>query len=634
MKCRRKGSILSRTFTPRAQDIGRCGHKFCQRCFRKENTNLAYSKSYTYHCPCCHAQFYDNMQSIDEGILIGEAVTLYNQVSPYYLLPTNVAISTEQISDINQVNDTIIAKLEAALEMNPLNMYTLYSLYAISHKCENFNIKLKQSISTVEFYRFKVFDCAFKLFDYPTVPEAYEFARYECCFDLARTFHMYHNYPTALKYNKLAYEYCLRSSDHTRLPRYKADLLDLHAALAKLPPLRFAVGDEVEFLHELETGSEWKLGKVVELHYRERGFKITFTAPYRLQLLDGSVDQPPVYAWVKADIDRYVRKVGVRSIEDTRYQARLDAKIAELVHVYCSDEFIESIYHTLAKDQEFVDMVQSVWRVELSEDMLYKYRFYVMLRLPLVRLDTGYHVPSTEEVIAGIRAYFDPGLLSGDAASSTAADENLQRVRADVFKVLRDERISLAGFDGDFNFQGYLLHSITYFMLALASPDASGSAAIVPADSNFTVPLEMSEALSNVSTTYDIHGILSRFNYNIRFRHFLNAWIDAHLCLDNTASGPACECPFVYFFVRTCLDLQTGVPKLALALYDRMNMQLSREFIRCANPSCQLNKLDKSTGQVKFKQCTRCKAVIYCSRECQVAHYPEHKTPCREYSTG
>ena len=109
-----------------------------------------------------------------------------------------------------------------------------------------------------------------------------------------------------------------------------------------MPPLRFAVGDEVEFLHESETGSEWKLGKVIEQQYRERDFALSFTAPYRLHLIEGSYDESPLYAWVKADLDRYVRKVGVRSIEDTRYQARLDAKVKNLTDVYCSEEFFKA----------------------------------------------------------------------------------------------------------------------------------------------------------------------------------------------------------------------------------------------------------------------------------------------------
>ena len=90
------------------------------------------------------------------------------------------------------------------------------------------------------------------------------------------------------------------------------------------------------------------------------------------------------------------------------------------------------------------------------------------------------------------------------------------------------------------------------------------------------------------------------------------------------------ECPLIYFFVRYCLGQGAGVPKPALALYDRMNMQLSREFIRCGNPTCELNRLDNSTGHIKFKKCSRCNAVIYCSRACQVAHYPTHKAVCKK----
>ena len=86
----------------------------------------------------------------------------------------------------------------------------------------------------------------------------------------------------------------------------KDSFLQMRALFAKLPPLRFAVGDEVEFLHELATGSEWKLGKVVELYYRERAFDPTFNAPYRPLLLDEPEGEPPAYAWVKADIDHYV----------------------------------------------------------------------------------------------------------------------------------------------------------------------------------------------------------------------------------------------------------------------------------------------------------------------------------------
>ena len=90
------------------------------------------------------------------------------------------------------------------------------------------------------------------------------------------------------------------------------------------------------------------------------------------------------------------------------------------------------------------------------------------------------------------------------------------------------------------------------------------------------------------------------------------------------------EPPVVFFFVKYCLGNDLGVPGILLAAYNDMRKQLGCGFLRCANPSCEHNKLDKSAGKVKFKKCSRCQAVIYCSRECQTAHYPEHKTRCRK----
>ena len=109
-------------------------------------------------------------------------------------------------------------------------------------------------------------------------------------------------------------------------------------------------------------------------------------------------------------------------------------------------------------------------------------------------------------------------------------------------------------------------------------------------------------------------------------------WTELRSFVERCKSEHEAECPFVYFFVKYCLDHGlVGVPRAALAVYDRMNLPLSSEFIRCANPTCQHNKLDKSTGKIKFRQCGRCLSVIYCSRECQSAHYPEHKKSCEQY---
>ena len=570
------------------------------------------------------------MQSIDEAILIGEAATTSNHISPILLSTSETTIEAESLHRVDELNKMVIKRLEAALELNPTNFDTLHLVFCSCCYGHRFLIDNKVYHTSLQYYTTKSLEYSLKVLNHPTALVDNETEQADCCRELTDIFYENCNYPAALKYAKLAYEHCLRSSDHTNLSGYKAIYIALRSDVAKLPPLRFAVGDEVEFLHELETGSEWKLGKVVELYYRERDFDINFSAPYRIQLLDDSdsTAEPPTNAWVKADIDRYVRKVGVRSIEDTRYQARLDTKVAELARVYCFKEFIQDIYRTLAQDREFVEMLQSLWQIELSESMLSLYRMLVMYRQPLIRTYSGYHVPSSEEVIAGIKAYFDPAHLGNDAApSGVGADKYLQRARAEFLCVIcgtvDDTSVS---FDA-LGVPGLLLKSTRcYFELRRPSGSTNQGR-------DFTIPLELSEALSRVSTIDDLRLLICSEG-NKGYKLFLNAWYGIHTCLVNPDAGPACECPFIYFFVKYCLDQGWGVPKLALAMYDRMNMQLSREFIRCANPTCELNRLDKSTGQVKFKLCSRCKTVIYCSRECQVTHYPEHKRLCKEHSTG
>ena len=236
------------------------------------------------------------------------------------------------------MNKLVVEKLEAAIILNPANFCALHLLFLSCSNCHIYLIKHKINESSNEFYKLKLFNNSFELYDHPQASTSgrYDIVRSESCYELARIFHSCH---AALQYSKQAYEHCLRTPEHINLSDCKALYLETRAAFAELPPLRFAVGDEVEFLHELETGSEseWRQGKIVELYYRERDFDISFSAPYRLQLIEGyEGNTHPVYAWVMADLDRYVRKVGVRSIEETRYQARLDAKVEELAQVYCS----------------------------------------------------------------------------------------------------------------------------------------------------------------------------------------------------------------------------------------------------------------------------------------------------------
>ena len=639
MKCGEESALLLSSCTPFGM-IGNCNHKFCQNCFRKENT--ASNLTCSFSCPCCHTPFYESIQSIDEAIIIGEVVaTTRNHIYPKLISSAEVGISADDLIYLDKMNKSVVEKLGTAILLNPANFYTLYLLFVSCNNCHTFLVKNELSKSDIEFYGLKLFNYSLTLLDHPKVPASarYDVITGECCYELARMFHKYRNWSPALKYSKLAYEHCLREPGHTDLSICKALYLASRTDFASLPPLRFAVGDEVEFLHERATGGEWKLGRIVELYYWERGFDLPFSAPYRLQLLDDSdaTDQPPVYTWVKADIDHYVRKPGVRSIEGTRYQARLDAKVAKLARVFCSREFIQELYLTLAQDSEFVHMLQSVWKIELSNCMLHLYRMLVMHRQPLVRTDSGYHVPSSEEVIAGIRTYFDPAHLSDDA--STKEEDYLEDIRAEIISMLTDTRISSINVYDDNTIQGHLLNGVrSYIAVLTAEPiPTSAFAGLLDRPSNFTVPLEISEAISRVSILPELRRIqrgATSGHSGTRLRQYLNAWIGVHTCLENPNAGPACECPFVYFFVKFCLERDLGVPKLALALYDRMNMQLSREFIRCANPTCEHSKLDKSTGKVKFKQCSRCKAVIYCCRECQVAHYPEHKKLCRENSNG
>ncbi|KAF9530200.1 hypothetical protein CPB83DRAFT_851156 [Crepidotus variabilis] len=44
---------------------------------------------------------------------------------------------------------------------------------------------------------------------------------------------------------------------------------------------------------------------------------------------------------------------------------------------------------------------------------------------------------------------------------------------------------------------------------------------------------------------------------------------------------------------------------------------------KCGNMSCAARR-----GDIPLKHCARCKTIMYCSRECQVAHWKDHKTWC------
>ena len=614
--------------------IGLCTHKFCQSCFQQWNRGLHLNNTFT--CPCCHIPLYQNVLSIEEAILIGEAATLsvylFPHISPSSQLSfaTDDEVAVEDILRFNDMNKLVIEKLVAALELNPTNFDTLYALFLSCSYGHTYLIERNMSAALSDFYSVELFYYAYKLLRHPSLSGPRESVRGECYYEVACVYSVYRNYPAAKLIAKRAY-------DHTPLSTYKSLYLEACTAVAAMPPLRFAVGDEVEYLCELETGSEWAVGKVDILYYIENNFDISFTAPYRVKLVnkDGIPDSRPRHTVVKADTDRYIHKVGVRSIEDTPFKARLDAKVAELTHVHCSTEFIQSVYGALAQDREFIDMLQSVWRIEMSESTIRLYRMRVMHRQLLVRTDSGYHLPTVKEVVADIRAFFNPAHLSSDAASSVGEDSYSMELRADLISMFRGTHEYTYEDIDDSDVQGLLLRSISCFLAVMQKPTTPADSSIgLDQSSVFTVSLEYVNAISRVCTTRDLISFQSGVTKFTRLWYHIDAWIGVHTCLENPDAGSACECQFVYFFVKHCLVLNMGVPKLALALYDRMNMQLARGFIQCANPVCELSHLDQSAGQVKFQKCSRCQAVIYCSKECQATHYPEHVSFCSENAVG
>ena len=653
--------------------IGSCRHIICTKCFKAENINTPGN----YKCPYCKQPFFQFIKSIEEAILIGRAASLSLSGGIFQL---KYGKSKSEMF-VNKAYKDAIELFEQALLINPTNIVIIKCILHLSvNRLEHYNDIASKPIdrmsitarnasteNATEVYRYKqrAYECCVDLIDSAFDSTGRSLLvglhnedlsprtdKIEDYYDiLATLFYQSSNYSMAFSYAKKAYELSLRSSNTAMQTRMKNLCKVTKDVLAKEPPLRFAVGDEVEFLHELEIGSEWKRGKVVELYYHECSFDKSFTAPYIIQLIDPDASTAaPVYVWAKADLDRYVRKVGVRSIEDTRHQARLDAKVAELAYVYCSAEFIENVYSTLAQDEEFCSFLAEVWHMDLSPGMLCLYRTLVMYLQPLVPTDSGYHVPTSEEVIAEIRAYFDPS----DAALASyyvISNEQLtdsKRIKALIINMLR---YACADFvNGMYIFKidtmegMYLRFYVGYPMLfypeslvesvVLSSPKYR---TLITNYFSLALPMEcrtpaLTTALSKALSSYALMNILPDPQFSSVQRYFITSWKIVLTFLELGRSGPTCECLFVYFFVKTCLDQGAGVPKPALAVYERMNMQLSKEFIRCANPTCEHNRLDQSEAEVKFKKCSRCQTVIYCSRGCQVAHYPVHKALCIQHA--
>jgi hypothetical protein len=49
---------------------------------------------------------------------------------------------------------------------------------------------------------------------------------------------------------------------------------------------------------------------------------------------------------------------------------------------------------------------------------------------------------------------------------------------------------------------------------------------------------------------------------------------------------------------------------------------------KCSNPSCE--NVSAEEGSVSLSECSACHQARYCCKECQKAHWPEHKVKCKE----
>ena len=209
MKCGEIFNVLLNSCTYLSGDVLRFNHKFCQRCFRNENTTKSTDPKFS--CPSCHSTCYEAMQSIDQAILVGEASFLFEYISPQLLLQQEVEIADESVLSTTEINKLIAKMLESVLQMNPSNFDTLYLLFLSWSRAYSFLVRHRVggTDSSLESYRVKIYDYSYKLLDHPAVPRQYGLVICECYYELAWIYYKHYNYPTALKYSKLAYEHCL-----------------------------------------------------------------------------------------------------------------------------------------------------------------------------------------------------------------------------------------------------------------------------------------------------------------------------------------------------------------------------------------------------------------------------------------
>lgn len=157
---------------------------------------------------------------------------------------------------------------------------------------------------------------------------------------------------------------------------------------------------------------------------------------------------------------------------------------------------------------------------------------------------------------------------------------------------------------------------------------------------------------------------------NVNSQAFNNAFHGLHLCTTLNGSVTVDNCTFtgnrgVVNVVKMCgpdcavtIDgvlqpLQFNRDTFERVRVDQMKLaQENLETNRSCRASLQLRRAEKLIGRnrlddlcclncntpepidAKFKACGKCNEVIYCSRECQVTHWKEHKKECGKVKYG
>ena len=645
-----------------------CGHRSCQSCFKLKNRTTA-PKSFA--CPVCMGPFYYSLSSLEEAIMLGEGAYYHlcsfryeNEIGhsdPAKLLIEAQPLRTKYMNAFDHLVkfypdcicglvflisslNSVIVLMDRALRPDEKNKIVFYrELYPA----------LTLNVNNIYKYCMRLLDMTYheSAFLFTNKLEMYYL-------DIAYAFSFNSNVIMAVKYYKLAYAFALRSNRRLCFDLCKNKLMEEMERLALLPPLRFAVGDEV--MYRGGEDEEWRHCEVIELHFRQRDDPLHYCAPYRVKVPagDGLGDTSSgkgievlMYITVEVDSDTYIRRPGWISLEATRFEARVYAKVEELISVYCSKEFVQGIYRVLRADADFCARLQADWKVELSEHMLFLYRLLVMYRKHLIRTASGYHITTADEVAAGIREFFYSDTVDGleRKTNSGDADTSAMLKMAD-FAILRCPSSLLSRSSGSSpsskmyrtngSSEGLSAITMTSYV-AMFREEVYGYddlMAVVQNGLSRPIPSHLKpslEAMQLITACRSSGHFLQLIDPLLRLgtHHSVTAMYQFVFDLtDPRSRSPAShrESPVVFFFVKYCLDQGMGVPDPLLSAYNDMRRQLSCSFLRCAKPSCEHNKLDKSTGKVKFKKCSRCQAVIYCSRECQVAHYPEHKAQCRK----